>query len=324
MGPMADRVERLTNLLALLLETPRPLSLVEIAGELHGMYPDGLAARRGAFERDKAALREIGVPIETEIVPGGEYAGQSLYRIDRSRYELADLELDPDEMRALQVAVAATRSGAHAESAQVGLWKLGGSVAGGSAPVVATMPSSAALGPLRDAVARRAVVRMRYRDVDREVEPYGLLLRDGFWYLVGFDRVRGERRTYRVDRIDGGVEVGDPGAFDRPAIDLREAVPTDPKLLGTAPGSSGVADAVVRVTAPRAAAIVREVGEHRVLRRGDDGSVEVTVPCANLDAFRSWVLGMMEHAEVLSPDHVREHLVSWLENTATATSGAAT
>ena len=37
---MADRVERLTNLLALLLETREPLSLVEIAGELVGQYPD--------------------------------------------------------------------------------------------------------------------------------------------------------------------------------------------------------------------------------------------------------------------------------------------
>ena len=68
---MADRVERLTNLLALLLETTQPLSLVEIAGELGGLYPDSQTARRAAFERDKAALREIGVPIDQEIVAGG-------------------------------------------------------------------------------------------------------------------------------------------------------------------------------------------------------------------------------------------------------------
>ncbi len=48
----AARVERLTNLLALLLETAQPLSLVEIAGVLAGQYPDGENARRGAFERD--------------------------------------------------------------------------------------------------------------------------------------------------------------------------------------------------------------------------------------------------------------------------------
>jgi proteasome accessory factor B len=42
---MAERVERLTNLLALLLETAQPLSLVEITGELVGQYPDGQTAR---------------------------------------------------------------------------------------------------------------------------------------------------------------------------------------------------------------------------------------------------------------------------------------
>ena len=69
---MADRVERLTNLLALLLETSEPLSLVQIADELTGQYPDAKTARRAAFERDKAVLRDIGVPIEQEIVGGAD------------------------------------------------------------------------------------------------------------------------------------------------------------------------------------------------------------------------------------------------------------
>ena len=61
-----DRVERLTNLLALLLETPTALSLVEITGDMgRQAYPGNLTAQRASFERDKAALREIGVPIET-------------------------------------------------------------------------------------------------------------------------------------------------------------------------------------------------------------------------------------------------------------------
>ena len=41
--------------------------------------------------------------------------------------------------------------------------------------------------------------------------------------------------------------------------------------------------------------------------------VDVDVPCANLPAFRSWVLGLMEHAEVLSPPDVRADFVEWLE-----------
>lgn len=314
---MADRVERLTNLLALLLETSRPLSLVEIAGELGEMYPDGSSARRGAFERDKAALREIGVPIESEIVDGGEYAGQSRYWIDRRRYELRELDLEPDEVRALQVAVAATRpaSGRRSGAAQSGLWKLGGAVADDAVPVVATMPSLPALAPLREAVAGRSVVRFEYRDLAREVEPYGLLLRDGFWYLVGFDRGRDDRRTYRVDRIVGDVEVGEADAFERPAIDVRAAVPTDPKLVG---GSAGPSTAVVRVSAVRAATVVREVGDERVVARHDDGSIDVAVTYTNTDALRSWALGLMEHGEVLSPPEVREAMIDWLESVATS------
>ena len=80
---MGDRAERLTNLLALLLETRRPLTLHEIASELESQYPEGGQARRAAFERDKAALREIGVEISTETF-GGDRAGEMGYRIERS------------------------------------------------------------------------------------------------------------------------------------------------------------------------------------------------------------------------------------------------
>lgn len=309
-------MERLTNLLALLLETSEPLTLVEIAAELDPMYPDGTGARRGAFERDKAALREIGVPIESEIVEGGPWAGTTRYWIDRDRYELRGLELTPEETRALQVAVAAIRSGPGAAgalddprgAAQLGLWKLGGSVVDGVPPVAAALPSSPLLPSLREAVARRAVVTFRYRDVDREVEPWGLLLRDGFWYLIGHDRTRGERRTFRVDRIDGEVEVGEPGAFERPAVDPRQLVPTDVDLLTGA----GAPEAVVRIGPARADTVVAEVGSARVVASHADGSVDVAVGCANAEAFRSWVLGLMEHAEVLGPPEVRAMVRDWL------------
>ena len=111
-----ERVERLTNLLALLLETREPLTLQHIARELAGQYSEKEENRRAAFERDKAALRDIGVPIETEILSGHQ-AGATGYRIDRKRYELGDLELEPDERRALQIAVAGTGRGRRTSSA---------------------------------------------------------------------------------------------------------------------------------------------------------------------------------------------------------------
>ena len=306
---MADRVERLTNLLALLLETSRPLSLVEIAAELRDLYPDKEGARRAAFERDKAALRDIGVPIEQEMVTGGQYLGQTRYWIDRDRYELRGLDLDEDETRALQVAMAATRPGS--SSGQEALWKLGGGVLDAGAAIAAIVPDAAALPTLREAVVARRSVSFRYRDAARHVDPWGVLLQSGFWYLVGHDHERQARRTFRIDRIVGDVTVGAPVTVDRPAsFDPAEALPRDPKLIGA---DDDAATAEVWIDASRAAAVVRELGDDRVVDRRGDGSVVVAVPCANLGAFRSWVLGFLDRAEVLGPPPVRAHVVDWLE-----------
>lgn len=306
---MADRVERLTNLLALLLETREPLSLVAIADELTGQYPEAAQARRAAFERDKAALREIGVPIEQEIVSGGDSAGQTRYWIDRGRYELRGLDLDDDEMRALQVAMAATRPGS--STGQDALWKVGAGLLDEQAPVAAIVPDLPGLPALRDAAAARTSVTFRYRDVDRTVDPWGLLLRDGFWYLIGHDHGRGERRTYRIDRIQGVIVEVDGSVFERPAgFDPRDAFPDDPKEIGADPTRP---DAIVVVDAHRAGRAERQVGSDRVRVRHDDGSIEVAVPCGNEPAFRSWLLGYLDAAEVLGPDDVRAGVIAWLE-----------
>lgn len=304
---MVDRVERLTNLLALLLETVEPLSLTQIVVELDGQYSGSDASIRQAFERDKAALRSIGVPIDTLVHDGTELAGQTRYRIDRDRYELADLDLDPAEMRALQVAVATTRPSGGRDA----LWKLGGALDDDGAAVTAVLPDHPELPAIRAAVASRSPVQFGYGGESRVVEPWGVLLRGGFWYLVGFDHLRAAKRTFRVDRIDGAVTVGEPGGFERPVdFDPRDAFPRDPKQIGHA--SDDGFEALVRIDRVRAAAVEREVGADRVERRGDDGSVDVRVPATNLPAFRSWVLGLTTHAVVLEPDHVRQHLLDWL------------
>jgi predicted DNA-binding transcriptional regulator YafY len=47
-----------------------------------------------------------------------------------------------------------------------------------------------------------------------------------------------------------------------------------------------------------------------------DGSVEFEVPVTNRDAFRSFVLGFLDHAEILGPESLRGDMVSWLEQMA--------
>src|SRR4051794_4318171 len=168
---MPDPLERLTNLVALLLEARQPLTLEQIADALAGQYPAGETARRGAFERDKAALRDGGVPIEMEVL-SGDRAGTTGYRIDRRRYEL-HLDLTAEETRALQLAVAAVHL--RPDWSADALLKLGAAdETAGTAPsaVLSSLPS---LPVLFDASTRRATVSFRYSDRDRDLDPYGLL-----------------------------------------------------------------------------------------------------------------------------------------------------
>ncbi|CAN5847559.1 hypothetical protein BH20ACT4_BH20ACT4_10060 [soil metagenome] len=313
MAVTIDRAERLTNLLALLLSSRQALTADGVFNELAGQYPAGAAARRQAFERDKASLRDIGVPIETEVL-GGSDAGRTAYRIDRDRYELRDLELAADETRALQAAVAAIRSGT--PMGTDALLKLGAGAPDAETAVWANIPTLDALPVLREAVSARTAVSFRYHDRERRVDPWGMLLRDGFWYLVGFDHGHGERRTFRVDRIEGAVEAeaGALSTFERPELDLSSVLPADPKLLG-AGGEPDEATALVRLDSAsnRVSDALEELGEARIEDRRDDGWVDVLVPCANPAAFRSWVLGLLDAAVVLQPLAVRDEIVSWLD-----------
>lgn len=317
---MADTFERITNLLALLLETRQPLSLAEISDRLIGQYPAAEVSRRTAFERDKALLRAEGIPIEQTVL-GGDRAGQTVYSIDRQRYELGDLGLDEAERQALHFAVAAVRTGT--EWGTEAIWKLGADD-GGRRPVEleASLPAIAALPVLFQAASERSVVRFRYRgsDDERALRPYSLLSRNGVWYVVGFDERRGEKRTFRADRIEGEVRAGPPGAFERPVdFDPRTAFPADPKTMVV--GDPGPQTALVAIDAVRASQAARELGATAVVSHSDDGSIVVEVPCSNLQSFRHWVLGWLEYAEVLEPAEVRADLVAWLTDLA---SGSAT
>ena len=65
------------------------------------------------------------------------------------------------------------------------------------------------------------------------------------------------------------------------------------------------------------APIVRSLlGEEAVDEEDDDGSITVELEVSHRDGFRSFVLGFLEHAEVLSPPELRQHVVEWLEQVA--------
>ncbi|HEY3239909.1 MAG TPA: WYL domain-containing protein [Acidimicrobiia bacterium] len=313
---MPDRLERLTNLIAVLLDTGRPLTLEEIADRVPG-YPDDPATRRRQFERDKATLRDIGVPISLEALYAFDH--ETGYRIHRRDYELPALDLTPDERVALHLAVTAV--GLEGGEGRHALWKLGGAE-GDPAPPLAALPSVPALPFLFDAYRRRAEVRFSYRGEPRRLWPYGIVFRNGHWYAVGHDPARDAIRAFRADRIEGEpgaggvpgtIDVGQAGGFEPPAgFDPSSALRDEPWRFG----DEEPVEALVRVTPPQAAWVVAEVGEQAVAGRGDDGSVVVRMAVTNRAAFRSFVLGLLEAAEVLDPLELRSEVVGWLESMA--------
>ena len=308
-----SQAERMLNLLALLVDRNRPLTLRQVRQELGKQYPNSDEAARAAFERDKAALREMGIPIETKTL-GGDSAGEVTYWVNRSNYELSDLKLSDDERIALQLAVATVRLGAqHGEEA---LWKLGGEkVLRPTAVSVNIGFVDQNMSAITDAVMQRRTLNFDYKGEKRQVDPYGMLSRSGFWYLIGFDHLRKDQRVFRVDRIEGKVSAGQMRAFKTPAgFDVAAAVPTEKQMM--AAGDGEVTTATVLVDASLAAGVRNEFGDAAIIKERADGSIEFAIPCANMSAFRLWLFAMVDNAEVLAPASVRKQVMQWLEELA--------
>lgn len=300
------KLERLLNLTALLLDTPRPLSAEQIREQL-AVYADDKAAFRRAFERDKDELRQMGIPIVVEPVPGTDPPVDG-YRIPREEYALRDPGLETDELAALHLAASAVR--VEGVSATAGLLKLGGLVgapASGLDVHVAPLPADANLPRLFAAVSARRPVRFWYRDAERTVDPYRLEFQRGRWYLSGYDHGRDDERSFRLDRIQGDVEVTDLPRFDPPST----AVPGQARGAWEL-GAEPPVRARVHIDGPGARWAVQHLGPDAVVAE-DDEAVVVELPVTNRSAFRSFVLSFLDHAQVLDPPELRAEIVEWLE-----------
>lgn len=307
---MTDRLERLINLVIALRETRRAMTAAEIRERVAGYgQPDQEAFRR-MFERDKADLRDLGVPVETVAL---EFEDRPGYRIDPKRYNLPDVRLAPDELAALALAVQATGL---TDTGGAGLLKL--EVAAGE-PAGGGRPGQPALGVLLDAPHRetlvaaqvsRTAVRFTYRPLGgdaavRTVDPHAMVHRRGRWYLVGRDHDRDARRAYRLDRIEGTVtSVGGSGAFDEPdaEVSVDDVVPAPPE---DAPQTAEViaSDEVAWQVARRA----RGGGAPE-----RDGWTRFTVGVRDPEEFLQWVLSHGPEVVVAEPPELRAMVVERL------------
>ena len=170
--------------------------------------------------------------------------------------------------------------------------------------------------PLHEAAVARRVVRLRYHaastdaETGRDVEPRGVVHRDGRWYVVGWCRLRADWRDFRLDRVRA-VDVLDEGAPER----AYEGAPFDlDRYLAGAFGMVRGAPAVhvhLRFSA-RQARWVREERWHPTQRLTplDDGRLDLELDATGLDDLVRWVLSYGGEVRVLAPAALRDRVVA--------------
>jgi proteasome accessory factor B len=312
------RTERLVNLVICLLSTRRFLTAAQIAATVPGYEhdpddPKDHEAFQRKFERDKAELRELGVPLETGAASA--FDTEPGYRIAPREYALPDISLAPDEAAAVGIAARLWQHAGLAAAASSGLAKL--RAAGidvdpqatlGVEPVV---PVDPAFAPLTAAARDRRAVVFDYRTPEgdepatRHLQPWGVVLWQGRWYVVGHDRDRAATRCFRLSRIVGTVRpTGRPGAFTPPGdVDLLSHVA---RWSEPVPRTG---QAVVLVRPGRAAGLRRWA---RQTVPGPDGD-RLTLPYADTERFAGTLVGYGAEVTVLEPPELRDAVIQALK-----------
>ncbi|HEV2887801.1 MAG TPA: WYL domain-containing protein, partial [Jatrophihabitans sp.] len=217
----ARRQQRLVSLVLCLLSTRQYITADRIRDTVEGYEvseestnPD--EAFKRSFERDKAELRELGIPLETGR--NSVFDTEDGYRIARQDFELPPIEFTADEAAAVGLAGRLWSTASLATEARTALIKLrAAGIEIEEPPGADALPplpgNEPALPDLVAAVSERRVVQFAHRKQSapapekRTVEPWGVLSWRGRWYLVGYDRGRGDVRSFRLDRIVGEVRT---------------------------------------------------------------------------------------------------------------------
>ena len=214
------------------------LELLQARGRMDG--PE-LARRLEVGERTVrryvAMLKEMGVPVESER---GRYGAYAL----RPGFKLPPMMFTDEEALALALGLLSARrlglSGA-APAVEGALAKLERVMPEGLRERVRvfeetvvpgislpSLPAGKIVVTLSEAARERRRVRMRYRsepsnETEREVNPYAVIHKEGYWYTVGYCHLRRGERLFRLDRVLEAEAL--PETFERPpGFDTPERV----------------------------------------------------------------------------------------------------
>jgi predicted DNA-binding transcriptional regulator YafY len=255
------RAARLVSLL-LTLQTRGQLTATELA--------DRLEVSVRTVHRDVGSLAASGVPVEAVRGPAGGYRLAGGYRTRLTG-------LTADEAEALFAA------GVPGPAAELGL---GGELAAARLPVLA------------NAVWRGRRLALRYREgarvVRRTVDPLGLVLKGGAWYLVARRSVG--MRVYRVSRVVSARALDEQ--LERPAG--FELAPFWEEWSRAFEESRPRVEVVARVS--------EEVRRHLPRERRVEADGRIVLPFQDLgEAYRE-LLRFGADVEVLEPPELRERI----------------
>ncbi|ALV36146.1 YafY family protein [Streptomyces sp. CdTB01] len=312
------RAARLIKMVLLLQSRPS-MTAAELARELE--------VSERTVTRDAQALSEAGVPVYADRGRAGGYRLIGGYRtrltgLARSEAEALFLSGVPGALREMGLEDAASAARLKVSAALLPSLRDASRAAAQrfhlDAPNWFTEPKAPALLPaVADAVwdDRRISARYRGRDteVERTLEPYGLVLKAGAWYLCARVAERGTYRVYRIDRftaVDGAEErfERDEG-FDLPAFWDERAEQFARSILRD--------EVVVRLSEAGARALPHAVDPAAAREAlaaagspGPDGWVTLTLPVESEEVAHAQLAGLGPEVEVLAPPGLRQRFAS--------------
>lgn len=317
------RAARLIKMVLLLQSRPS-MTAAELARELE--------VSERTVTRDAQALSEAGVPVYADRGRAGGYRLIGGYRtrltgLGRSEAEALFLSGVPGALREMGLEDAASAARLKVSAALMPSLRDASRSAAQrfhlDAPNWFKEPKTPDLLPaVADAVwdDRRIVARYRRgeNEVERELEPYGLVLKAGVWYLCA--RVAGDGglsghgsyRVYRIDRFTA-VDPGDtrserferdeefdlPGFWDERAEQFARSLLRAEVVVRVSPG--GVRRLPYAVDPHSAREALRAAGAP-----DGDGWVTLRLPVESEEVAHTQLAALGPEAEVLAPEELRE------------------
>ncbi|KUM82189.1 helix-turn-helix transcriptional regulator [Streptomyces curacoi] len=312
------RAARLIKMVLLLQSRPS-MTAAELARELE--------VSERTVTRDAQALSEAGVPVYADRGRAGGYRLIGGYRtrltgLARSEAEALFLSGVPGALREMGLEDAASAARLKVSAALLPSLRDASRTAAQrfhlDAPNWFREPGTPGLLPaVADAVwdDRRIVARYRrgQDEVERELEPYGLVLKAGVWYLCARVAGHGSYRVYRIDRFTA-VEAGDerferdeefdlPGFWDERAEQFARSILRAEVVVRVSPDG---ARRLPYTVDPQSA---REALESAGAPDGDEW-VTVTLPVESEEVAHAQLAALGPEAEVLAPKALRARFAS--------------